>query len=54
MGSITYFYSDSLPESSPYSSIWRVEVELVYQDLGKRQQLHKLIKDVQRKKQITY
>jgi DNA invertase Pin-like site-specific DNA recombinase/flagellar motor switch/type III secretory pathway protein FliN len=44
---IAYLYSDPLLESTPDSSIWGLEVDRVYQDLGKRQQLEQLLKDCQ-------
>ncbi len=44
-----YLYSDPLLESSPDQSIWGQEVDRVYQDLGKRQQLQQLIKDCEEK-----
>jgi DNA invertase Pin-like site-specific DNA recombinase len=44
---IAYLYSDPLLEPPVEPSIWGVEVDRVYQDLGKRQQLEKLLADVQ-------
>ncbi len=44
---IAYLYSDPLLESPPDVSIWGLEVDRVYQDLGKHQQLEQLIKDCQ-------
>jgi DNA invertase Pin-like site-specific DNA recombinase len=44
---IAYFYSDPLLESPPDESIWGLEVDKIYQDLGKRQQLLQLLEDCQ-------
>ena len=44
---IAYIYSDPLLESPPDINIWGLEVERVYLDLGKRQQLQKLLEDCQ-------
>ncbi|MDY7024058.1 MAG: recombinase family protein, partial [Cyanobacteriota bacterium] len=44
---IAYSYSDPLLESPPNPMIWGWEVDRVYQDLGKRQQLEKLLEDCQ-------
>jgi DNA invertase Pin-like site-specific DNA recombinase len=40
---IAYLYSDPLLEPSPDSMVWGLEVDLVYQDLGGRQQLQQLL-----------
>lgn len=42
---IAYLYSDPLLESSPDQTIWGLEVDRVYQDLGGRQQLQQLLAD---------
>ena len=44
---IAYLYSDPLLESSPDPSIWGLEVDRVYLDLGKRQQLQQLLENCQ-------
>lgn len=44
---IAYLYSNPLLELSPSPSIWGSEVDQVYQDLGKRQQLQQLVEDCQ-------
>ncbi|MEM7758026.1 MAG: recombinase family protein [Cyanobacteria bacterium P01_A01_bin.40] len=44
---IAYIYSDPLLESPPDRNIWGLEVDRVYQDLGKHQQLEQLIADCQ-------
>lgn len=44
---IAYSYSDPLLEQPPNSAIWGWEVDRVYQDLGKRLELHQLISDCQ-------
>jgi DNA invertase Pin-like site-specific DNA recombinase len=44
---IAYLYSDPILESSPDPSIWGLEIDRVYQDLGKRQQLEQLLIDCQ-------
>ncbi len=42
---IAYTYSDPVLESPPDKNIWGLEVDRVYQDYGKHQQLEKLIAD---------
>ncbi|MBD2663981.1 hypothetical protein B6N60_05018 [Richelia sinica FACHB-800] len=42
---IAYIYTDPLLESPPDQSIWGWEVDRVYQDLGKRTELQKLLSD---------
>jgi DNA invertase Pin-like site-specific DNA recombinase len=42
---IAYSYSDPLLESPPEASIWGLEIDRVYQDWGKRQQLPQLLAD---------
>jgi DNA invertase Pin-like site-specific DNA recombinase len=42
---IAYTYSDPVLESPPDQNIWGLEVDRVYQDYGKHQQLEKLIAD---------
>lgn len=44
---IAYIYSDPLWEATPETSIFPPEVERIYQDLGGRQQLEKLLTDSQ-------
>ena len=44
---IAYLYSDPFLESPPDPSIWGLEVDRVYLDLGKRQQLEQLLEDCQ-------
>lgn len=44
---IAYLYSDPLLESPPKPEIWGWDVDLVYQDLGERQQLEQLLTDCQ-------
>ncbi|MCU0534967.1 MAG: recombinase family protein [Hydrococcus sp. Prado102] len=44
---IAYSYSDPLLESAPNISIWKQEIDKLYQDLGKRQQLLQLLEDCQ-------
>ena len=44
---IAYLYTDPLLEIAPNDFIWGMEVDKVYQDLGKRQQLQQLIADCQ-------
>jgi DNA invertase Pin-like site-specific DNA recombinase len=44
---VAYIYSDPLLESPPEPDIWGLEVDLVYRDLGQRQQLQQLIQDAQ-------
>jgi DNA invertase Pin-like site-specific DNA recombinase len=46
---IAYLYSDPLLESPADPAMWGVEVDRVYQDLGERDSLQKLIKDCQQK-----
>ncbi len=48
MTTIAYLYSDPLLESPPDVSIWGLEVDRVYQDLGKRHSLQQLIEDCQK------
>ncbi|MBE9225086.1 recombinase family protein [Phormidium sp. LEGE 05292] len=45
--SIAYIYSDPLWETTPEISIFPPEIEQIYQDLGERQQLQKLLTDSQ-------
>ncbi len=47
MTTIAYIYSDPILDTSTDESIWGVEVDLVYQDLGKRHQLEQLLADCQ-------
>lgn len=49
MTTIAYIYSDPLLETPENPSIWGLEVDRVYQDIGDRQQLQELIKDCQKK-----
>ncbi len=42
---VAYIYSDPLLPSAPTENIWGLEVDKVYQDLGKHQQLEQLITD---------
>ncbi|MBP0001860.1 MAG: recombinase family protein [Cyanobacteria bacterium SID2] len=42
---VVYVYSDPLYESPPDSAAWGWEVDRIYRDLGKRQQLLQLIED---------
>lgn len=42
---IAYLYSDPLLESSPDPTVWGLEVDRVYQDLGGRQELQQLLTD---------
>lgn len=42
---IAYLYSDPLLETAPEQNIWGLEVDRVYQDVGKDQQLLQLITD---------
>lgn len=42
---IAYIYSDPLLEFAPHENIWGLEVDKVYQDLGKHEQLEQLIAD---------
>ncbi len=42
---VAYVYSDPLLPSAPTENIWGLEVDKVYQDLGKHQQLEQLITD---------
>ena len=44
---IAYIYSDPLLESPPDKDIWGLEIDQVYQDLGKHQELEQLIIDCQ-------
>ena len=44
---ISYIYSDPLLEKKPDIAIWGLEVDRVYEDLGKHQQLEILIQDCQ-------
>ena len=44
---IAYLYSEPLLESPLEPSIWGLEFDRVYQDLGKRQQLEQMLADVQ-------
>ena len=44
---IAYLYSDPLLEPPPDSTVWGLEVDAVYQDLGGRQQLQQLLADCQ-------
>lgn len=44
---IAYIYSDPLWEATPETSIFPPEIEQIYQDLGGRQQLQKLLTDSQ-------
>ncbi len=44
---IAYLYSEPLLESPPDVSMWGFEVERIYQDFGKRQELQKLLQDCQ-------
>lgn len=47
MNTIAYLYSNPLLESAKSPEIWGCEVDRVYQDIGTRIQLEKLIKDSQ-------
>ncbi|NEP13541.1 MAG: recombinase family protein [Symploca sp. SIO2C1] len=49
MNIIAYLYSDPLLESPPEPTVWGLEVDAVYQDLGGRQQLEQLLADCQSK-----
>lgn len=44
---IAYSYTDPLLKSPPDKSIWGLEVDRVYQDLGQHQQLEQLLSDCQ-------
>lgn len=44
---IAYLYSDPLLESPADPAMWGVEIDRIYQDLGKRDSLQKLIQDCQ-------
>lgn len=44
---LAYSYSDPLLETPPARTIWGWEVDGIYQDLGGRQQLEKLLRDCQ-------
>jgi DNA invertase Pin-like site-specific DNA recombinase/predicted metal-binding protein len=44
---IAYSYSDPLLEPTPDSTVWGWEVERIYQDLGKREELQQLVRDAQ-------
>lgn len=44
---IAYLYSDPLLESAPDQGIWGWEIDQIYQDLGGRTQLQKLLADCQ-------
>lgn len=44
---IAYSYSDPLLEPTPDSSVWGWEVDRIYQDLGKREELQQLVRDAQ-------
>ncbi len=45
MTTIAYLYSNPLLETAEDASIWGLEVDRVYQDLGARQQLQRLLQD---------
>jgi len=47
MRSIAYCYIDPLLESVPDASVWGMEIDRVYQDLGDRQQWDQLLEDSQ-------
>lgn len=47
MTTIAYIYTEPLLENPPDPFIWGLEVEKVYQDLGDRLELQKLLKDCQ-------
>ncbi|NER48900.1 MAG: recombinase family protein [Symploca sp. SIO1B1] len=47
---IAYLYSDPLLEPPADSTVWGLEVDAVYQDLGERQQLQQLLADCQSQK----
>jgi DNA invertase Pin-like site-specific DNA recombinase len=47
MTTIAYLYSNPLLETAEDPSLWGLEVDRVYQDLGARQQLQQLIEDCQ-------
>lgn len=42
---IAYLYSDPLLETAPDQNIWGLEIDRIYQDRGKHQQLQQLITD---------
>lgn len=44
---IAYSYSDPLLEPTSDSSVWGWEVDRIYQDLGKREELQQLVRDAQ-------
>jgi DNA invertase Pin-like site-specific DNA recombinase len=44
---IAYSYSDPLLEQTPNPAVWGWEVERIYQDLGKREELEQLVCDCQ-------
>jgi DNA invertase Pin-like site-specific DNA recombinase len=44
---IAYSYTNPLLETAPEAHIWGWEVDHIYQDIGQRQQLEKLLKDCQ-------
>jgi len=46
---IAYIYRDPLLESSEKKETWGLEVERIYEDLGKRQQLLQLLEDCENK-----
>ncbi|WP_019504807.1 recombinase family protein [Pleurocapsa sp. PCC 7319] len=47
---IAYLYSDPLLEVAPNQEIWGLEINQVYQDFGKHEQLEQLIADCQQDK----
>jgi DNA invertase Pin-like site-specific DNA recombinase len=49
MNTIAYIYSDPLLENPPDSFIWGLEIDRIYQDLGDRLELKKLLADCEKK-----
>jgi DNA invertase Pin-like site-specific DNA recombinase len=47
MTTIAYTYTEPTIEQVPDTAIWGLEVETVYEDIGKREQLNQLIQDCQ-------
>jgi hypothetical protein len=47
---IAYTYTDPLIESPPELEIWGWEIDRVYQDLGQRTELDRLLQDIREQK----
>lgn len=54
MTTIAYLYSEPLLEQAEDPYIWGLEVDKVYQDIGSREQLQKLLEDIKKNLPNTF